>query len=278
MKISVPGKSRTGKLAPSTPGHKTKVLAISGAVLLAASTFAAASPAPAAGPGPCAGIDLSTPTASGCTIESGEGNSFLIRSGNGGDGADSGSAFGGIGDLGVLATGTYTNTSGGQETLIFVLGGNGTDSTGSNDATIGADSYINVNGSRTYIIELAGGGAGTDASGSTPGVAGSNGIVLSGSLPSGWTAVATGGTPRLTFTAAGASGLSESSGPAPLLQQFGKSASATCESSDPDWANWPGVIAGGWTESWAQWVNDGNGGVVCTRTLVRGSDGMWSAS
>jgi hypothetical protein len=121
MKISVPGKSRTGKLAPSTPGHKTKVLAISGAVLLAASTFAAASPAPAAGPGPCAGIDLSTPTASGCTIESGEGNSFLIRSGDGGDGADSGSAFGGIGGLGVLATGTYTNTSGGQETLIFVL-------------------------------------------------------------------------------------------------------------------------------------------------------------
>ena len=29
-----------------------------------------------------------------------------------------------------------------------------------------------------------------------------------------------------------------------------------------------GVTSGGWGESWAQWMNGGTGGAVCTRTLV----------
>ena len=37
--------------------------------------------------------------------------------------------------------------------------------------------------------------------------------------------------------------------------------------------NWAGVASGGWTRSWAQWVNEGRGGTVCTRTLTY-SDAM----
>jgi hypothetical protein len=55
--------------------------------------------------------------------------------------------------------------------------------------------------------------------------------------------------------------------PAPLLQQFGKPSSGTCDAAAPATLNWSSVSAGGWSESWAQWVNNGNGGAVCTRTL-----------
>jgi hypothetical protein len=56
--------------------------------------------------------------------------------------------------------------------------------------------------------------------------------------------------------------------PAPLIQQFGKAASGTCDSAAPEDLNWSGVESGGWGESWAEWMNGGNGGAVCTRTLV----------
>jgi hypothetical protein len=56
-------------------------------------------------------------------------------------------------------------------------------------------------------------------------------------------------------------------GPAPLIQQFGKPDVGSCEDvASPD-LNWAGVASGGWSESWAQWMHDGNGGAVCTRTL-----------
>ena len=57
-------------------------------------------------------------------------------------------------------------------------------------------------------------------------------------------------------------------GPAPVIQQFGKPASGTCEAAAPVTLNWGGAGSGGWGESWAQWMNGGNGGAVCTRTLV----------
>ena len=56
--------------------------------------------------------------------------------------------------------------------------------------------------------------------------------------------------------------------PAPLVQQLGRPASGTCESVAPESLNWSGVASGGWSESWAEWVNNGKGGAVCTRTLV----------
>ncbi len=57
-------------------------------------------------------------------------------------------------------------------------------------------------------------------------------------------------------------------GPAPEIQQFGKPSSGNCDSSETTNLNWAGVSGGGWDESWAQCMNGGLGGTVCTRTLV----------
>lgn len=61
---------------------------------------------------------------------------------------------------------------------------------------------------------------------------------------------------------------SSSSAPAPIVQQFGMPARGTCDEVQPDGLDWSGVSRGGWGVSWAQWMNGGNGGAVCTRTLV----------
>ena len=61
---------------------------------------------------------------------------------------------------------------------------------------------------------------------------------------------------------------SPSEGSAAIIQQFGKPASGTCEDAAPTSLNWAGVPSGGWGNSWAQWMNAGNGGPVCTRMLV----------
>lgn len=53
-----------------------------------------------------------------------------------------------------------------------------------------------------------------------------------------------------------------------MVQEFGKPASGTCDAAQPEGLNWAGVPSGGWANSWAQWMNGGNGGFVCTRTLV----------
>lgn len=59
-----------------------------------------------------------------------------------------------------------------------------------------------------------------------------------------------------------------SSVPAPVFQQFGRPTSGTCDAVAPESLNWSGVASGGWSESWAQWMNGGTGGAVCTRELV----------
>lgn len=59
-----------------------------------------------------------------------------------------------------------------------------------------------------------------------------------------------------------------SSAPAPVTQQFGMPATSTCDEAQPEGLDWAGVASGGWGVSWAQWMNGGNGGAVCTRTLV----------
>ena len=61
---------------------------------------------------------------------------------------------------------------------------------------------------------------------------------------------------------------SASYGPSPVVQQFGKPATGTCDEAEPEGLNWSGVANGGWGVSWAQWMNGGTGGAVCTRTLV----------
>jgi hypothetical protein len=63
-------------------------------------------------------------------------------------------------------------------------------------------------------------------------------------------------------------GGNSSNSPAPVMQEFGKPASGTCDATQPSGLNWAGVASGGWANSWAQWMNGGTGGFVCSRTLV----------
>lgn len=67
------------------------------------------------------------------------------------------------------------------------------------------------------------------------------------------------------------------SGPASVIQQFGKPATGTCDANQPEGLDWAGVPSGGWAESWAEWMNGGAGGAVCSRTLVyRGGALGWA--
>lgn len=88
-----------------------------------------------------------------------------------------------------------------------------------------------------------------------------------------------GQTARLTFTAVGGStGGSSGLVPAPVVQQFGKPAVGTCDEAASESLNWGGAASGAWGESWAQWMNGGLGGAVCTRTLEYSSVlGAWVA-
>lgn len=72
---------------------------------------------------------------------------------------------------------------------------------------------------------------------------------------------------------------SASTAPPQIVQQFGRPASGTCEAVASSDLNWGGAESGGWSESWAEWMNGGLGGAVCTRTLTyRSSTGVWSAA
>jgi hypothetical protein len=57
------------------------------------------------------------------------------------------------------------------------------------------------------------------------------------------------------------------------LQQIAVPASGDCADVTIDTGYYPGAPIGGWTLSWAQWINDGKGGSVCTRELEVSSDG-----
>lgn len=54
--------------------------------------------------------------------------------------------------------------------------------------------------------------------------------------------------------------------PLDILQQVSMPAGG-CAHAVHSELNWSGVDTGGWSESWAEWANDGEGGSVCTRTL-----------
>ena len=84
------------------------------------------------------------------------------------------------------------------------------------------------------------------------------------------------GNALLTLVAGGGGDSSSSttsgSAPAPVVQQFGMPATGTCDEAQPEGMNWSGVTNGGWGISWAQWMNGGTGGAVCTRTLIYSTD------
>ena len=60
------------------------------------------------------------------------------------------------------------------------------------------------------------------------------------------------------------------------LQQLPVPASGKCTDAISVDAKWDESLQGGWSLSWAQWMNDGKGGPVCTRTLqLDNSTGQW---
>jgi len=64
--------------------------------------------------------------------------------------------------------------------------------------------------------------------------------------------------------------------PRGLIQQFGLPLDVTCEEAASPSLNWAGVPSGGWGMSWAQWMNGGLGGAVCTRMLnYSNAQGGW---
>jgi len=56
-------------------------------------------------------------------------------------------------------------------------------------------------------------------------------------------------------------------GPENVIHQIGQPGTG-CDAVDRDDLNWAGVTSGGWSASWAQWENLGQGGPICTRTLA----------
>jgi len=123
---------------------------------------------------------------------------------------------------------------------------------------------------------------GTYQDGSTVNIAGSPGPLPAGTYTvtivklSGLTVVAQ--LANATIGESTTEGVSGST-PPPVIQQFGKPNSITCDEAQPEGLDIGGASSGGWGESWAQWMNNGNGGPVCTRTLAyNNSTGKWSAS
>ena len=82
-----------------------------------------------------------------------------------------------------------------------------------------------------------------------------------------------------TAASGGGSGAAQVSGPGEHVQQTGRSPEDDCAAVDRPDLNWSGVSSDGWSPSWSYWINDGEGGPVCTRTLVfDGSLGRWVAA
>jgi len=65
------------------------------------------------------------------------------------------------------------------------------------------------------------------------------------------------------------------SGPPDVLQQVGVPSSGQCVDVDDSDASFLGY-GGGWSKTWAEWINQGTGGEVCTRTLsYHAGTGQW---
>jgi hypothetical protein len=68
-------------------------------------------------------------------------------------------------------------------------------------------------------------------------------------------------------TASSSSNSEVTTSPADIYQAVGLPVSGTCEGLSITTLDWAGVATGGWTQSWAQWMNSGRGGATCQRTL-----------
>ena len=69
----------------------------------------------------------------------------------------------------------------------------------------------------------------------------------------------------------------EISGRQPLLQQVGMPVAGDCTNVEDSHLDWGTGLSGGWTRSWAEWVNAGAGGPVCSRSFAFDADSqLWS--
>lgn len=64
--------------------------------------------------------------------------------------------------------------------------------------------------------------------------------------------------------------------PSDVLQQFGRTDADSCDALADSALDWAEAPAGKWANSWAQWMNGGKGGYVCTRSLYWLPSGQWA--
>ncbi|CAB4661451.1 unannotated protein [freshwater metagenome] len=134
---------------------------------------------------------------------------------------------------------------------------------------------------RTDIKAVAGGGGGgyggggaglstapTDGGGGGGGSTGPSGRSFSIATNAGAVGAA-GGNGYVTISSGIAPVDLEEPAPLPpdIFQSVGLPKSGNCTSIDDSALNWAGSTSGGWTASWAQWMNSGLGGAVCNRIL-----------
>lgn len=170
-------------------------------------------------------------------------------------------------------------TSGGTLEIGGVAAANGANV---DDTTINfTNNYANDVRFNTSLLENAGTGAACNsgptacvatASGGTvtltaPGAATAN---MQQSISGNWLPLAV----FFTVNSGGGGGTSDPTAetssdarPSAIMQQVGMPSAGCADYENAD-LNIGGAASGGWGQSWAQWVNDGEGGAVCTRTLV----------
>jgi hypothetical protein len=207
-------------------------------------------------------------------IAGGGGGAETIIGASGGDGGAAGSPQGGAGygSFGTGGGGGNGDGIGGGGTAGVIVGSTGT----SWDVSMvgaGGNSGNKAEGGFGYG---GGGGGGANIVGGTTvvgggGAGGSYGPSASFSSDGGAAGAPSGpggvGSITLRFSATPLVQVAQEV-PRPLIQQFGLPLSGDCVDGYSTDMNWSNVGIAGWTTSWAHWVNSGQGGAVCTRTLT----------
>lgn len=69
------------------------------------------------------------------------------------------------------------------------------------------------------------------------------------------------------YSAPAPGAITDNDTPADAVQEIGLLNGRSCLDVDETTLDWGRGISGGWSPSWAQWMNNGAGGAVCTRTI-----------
>lgn len=69
------------------------------------------------------------------------------------------------------------------------------------------------------------------------------------------------------YSAPAQGAITDNDTPADAVQEIGLLNGRSCLDADETTLDWGRGISGGWSPSWAQWMNNGSGGAVCTRTI-----------